>query len=211
MTAAGAAALAVAALAAVVDWVAVERGWRRLEYVAKPLVLVAVIVAAVSLHPADAWRRDWFVAAFVLSLAGDVLLMLPADLFAAGLGAFLGAHAAFIGGLRAWTAPAWAIALALAVVAAVGAVPAARVALAVRRSTPSLLGPVVVYMGAISLMVASAGAAGAVLATAGASLFWSSDLLIAWDRFVRPLAHGRLAVMVTYHLAQGLLLLSLLH
>ena len=36
------------------------------------------------------------------------------------------------------------------------------------------------------------------------------DALLGWNRFVRPLAHGNLAVMVTYHLAQILLFLSLI-
>ena len=44
--------------------------------------------------------RAWFVAALVLSLAGDVFLMLPKDLFVFGLGAFLLGHLAYIVGLH---------------------------------------------------------------------------------------------------------------
>ncbi|MGE5138635.1 MAG: lysoplasmalogenase family protein, partial [Rudaea sp.] len=36
----------------------------------------------------------------------------------------------------------------------------------------------------------------------GASLFFISDSVLAWDRFVQRQAWGDLAVMVTYHLAQ---------
>ena len=44
--------------------------------------------------------RAWFVAALVLSLAGDVFLMLPKDLFVFGLGSFLLGHIAYIVGMH---------------------------------------------------------------------------------------------------------------
>jgi uncharacterized membrane protein YhhN len=33
-------------------------------------------------------------------------------------------------------------------------------------------------------------------------LFYASDSMLAWDRFLKPLSHARLRVMVTYHLGQ---------
>ena len=74
-------AFVVAGVFGVGDWIAKARHDRRLELVCKPLTLVALIAAAIALHPAaDAHaRRGWFVAALVLSLAGDVLLMLDDD------------------------------------------------------------------------------------------------------------------------------------
>ena len=44
---------------------------------------------------------------------------------------------------------------------------------------------------------------------AGAALFYASDALIGWERFVEARDGGHLAVMVTYHLGQILLVLSL--
>ena len=41
-------------------------------------------------------------------------------------------------------------------------------------------------------------------------VFYASDATLAWNRFVRPLRHGHLAVMVTYHLGQIGLVLGLL-
>jgi uncharacterized membrane protein YhhN len=61
----------------------------------------------------------------------------------------------------------------------------------------------------ISAMVVSAGASGQWVALAGAVSFYASDAMIAWGRFLRPIPHGRLAVMVTYHLAQLALVVSL--
>jgi uncharacterized membrane protein YhhN len=69
--------------------------------------------------------------------------------------------------------------------------------------------PVGAYMLVISAMVASAVGTGLALAVAGAVLFYVSDALIAWTRFVHDLPHGRLAVITTYHVAQALLVLSL--
>ena len=54
--------------------------------------------------------------------------------------------------------------------------------------------------------MASANAVAAV----GAISFAGSDSLIAWDRFVRPLRWAPVTIMVTYHVGQALLVLSLL-
>lgn len=62
----------------------------------------------------------------------------------------------------------------------------------------------------ISAMVASAIGTGDVAAVAGASSFYASDALIAWTRFLRDVPHGRVWIMVTYHLGQAGLVLSLL-
>ena len=43
----------------------------------------------------------------------------------------------------------------------------------------------------------------------GAVLFYCSDALIAWRRFVRPKPWQPLVIIVTYHLAQAGLVLSL--
>jgi uncharacterized membrane protein YhhN len=74
---------------------------------------------------------------------------------------------------------------------------------------PGLAGPVVAYMFVISAMVASAIGVGNVAAIIGASLFYVSDALIAWNRFVRETRHPHVSIMVTYHLAQIGLVISL--
>ncbi len=58
--------------------------------------------------------------------------------------------------------------------------------------------------------VAVLGVGTAAIATAaGGILFLASDSLIAWERFVHRVPHGPLAVIVTYHLAQALILIGL--
>jgi len=59
-------------------------------------------------------------------------------------------------------------------------------------------------------MVVCACATGRPLAIAGALLFYASDATLAWNRFVERHEYGDTAVMVTYHLAQMLLVLSLI-
>jgi uncharacterized membrane protein YhhN len=46
----------------------------------------------------------------------------------------------------------------------------------------------------------------------GAVLFFISDSILAWDRFVNPLSNARLKNMVTYHLGQiGIILGAILY
>jgi uncharacterized membrane protein YhhN len=188
---------------------AVARSNKALEYACKPAVMLVLIGLAVTIDPSRADRRDWFVAALVLSLLGDVFLMLPRDLFVPGLASFLLAHVAYVIGLRLHGGSAAEWALAGIAVAAVDVVLARPVLGAVRSRHPELLPPVAAYMVVISTMVAAALATGVALAAAGAVLFFASDTLIAWNRFVRPKAWGPLAIMVTYHLGQAGLVLSL--
>jgi uncharacterized membrane protein YhhN len=211
VTAAALALVVVAAVFALGDWVARARHDVRLEYLCKPATLVALIATALALTPApDAGaRRDWFVAALVCSLVGDVLLMVPTDLFVAGLAAFLVGHLCYVAGFWAHGPGGVAFAVAAGVVVVVVAPLSTRI-LGALRSQRALAVPVALYM-VISVMLATALATGNVAAGVGAVLFVSSDAMIAWNRFVRPFRAADLGIMVTYHLGQAGLVLSLLH
>jgi uncharacterized membrane protein YhhN len=204
--------LAVALVFAVGDWVARLRHDKRLEYICKPTVLAALIGVAVTVLPAADLgpRRWWFVAALAFSLVGDIALMLPTELFVAGLTAFLVGHLCYLGGFWVRGPGALALGVAAAVVVTVVAPFGARIVRGLRHR-PQLLGPVLLYMLVISAMAATALATGNVLAGVGAVLFVSSDTMIAWNRFVRPVAGADVGIMVTYHLGQAALVLSLVH
>ena len=214
MTGAALLLFALTAVAAMADWVAVDREWRALEYLCKPLTLLLLIGAALALEPDDGTVRTWFVAALVLSLAGDVFLMLEdrvEGLFVAGLGSFLLGHLAYVGGMVIDGIVLTRFGIGLALVALAVAVIGLTILRAVQAGPdPELTGPVVAYMGVISLMVACAIGVGRPAGVVGAVLFYASDSCIAWNRFVRELPHGRLVIMSTYHLAQVGLVLSLL-
>ncbi len=202
--------LALAAGAAGADWVAVQ--WKRkpLEYAAKPATLAALTAAAVALSPHDPVRRWWFVAALALSLLGDVFLMLEQDLFVAGLASFLLGHLCFIVGLLHRGGSLGRDGLALVAVLALGAFPAQRILGSVLSADKALAGPVAVYMTVISVMVALAVAGGNAVAGMAAALFFVSDTSLAWNRFVKEFKAGPMTVIVTYHLAQALFVVSLL-
>lgn len=196
---------------AVGDWVAVHAKLRALELVAKPLTMVMLIAAVAAMSVASGTAQLFFLGALVCSLAGDVFLLTKRDdLFAFGLGSFLVGHLAYIAGL--WflgVTPAWFVAGLIVVAIAVATV-GLRIVTAVARGTHrELTVPVTVYMGAISLMLASAIGTQRLLAIVGAALFYTSDALIAWNRFIAPRPWGDVAIIVTYHLGQIALALSL--
>lgn len=210
MTGAAFLLLALALAAAFGDWVAVQQDNKAVEFVCKPLAMVLLVGAALALDAHDDAVRTWFVVALVLSLAGDVFLMLPKDLFVFGLGSFLLGHLAYIVGMHVDGVAGPRFLVGIVVVMVLLAVIGTAILRGVRAGPePNLAGPVVAYMFVISAMVASAIGTGHVAGIVGASLFYVSDALIAWNRFLRETRHGRLAIIITYHLAQVGLVLSL--
>lgn len=208
MTDASRIAFAAAAVLAVLNWIAVARRIKPLEYVSKPTVMVALIAAVVAFDTPDA--RAWsFVAALAFSLLGDVFLMLPSDRFLFGVAAFFIAHVAYIVGLRMDSSAAVSLVAGVIVVGAFAITVGRHIVLAVRRQAPELATPVSAYVAVISVMVASAIATKNPYAAVGAVVFMASDTLIAWNRFVQPLTWAPVTIMVTYHFGQGLLALSL--
>jgi uncharacterized membrane protein YhhN len=202
--------LALFLVAAVADWIAVHLERKALEYVAKPAALVALIGAAAAIEVDDPAVKAWFLAALALCLLGDVLLMLPQDLFVFGLAAFLLGHVAYIVGMHVDGVDATRFLVGIVLVMIALAIIGTTILRAVRRGDePGLAGPVVAYMFVISAMVASAIGTGNPAAIVGATSFYSSDALIAWNRFVHEQRYGHLAVMITYHLGQLGLVLSL--
>lgn len=201
----------VVLVVAAVDWWAVARDRRRLELVAKPLTLVALIIATAILLGVDAPAHRWLLVGLLLSLAGDALLLSHhPTAFVTGLAAFLGAHLAYIAAfLLAGTGWPGAVA-GLAVVAALVATLGRRIMSAVREVEPALAGPVGAYIVTISAMLTTAFGRAQWAAAVGALSFYLSDATIAWTRFVAPLRHGRLLIMMTYHVGQILIVTSFL-
>jgi uncharacterized membrane protein YhhN len=204
--------LALTLAVAVADWLAVHAGNRTVEYVAKPLTMIALIAVALELNVSSDLERGAFVVALVFSLIGDVFLMLPGERwFVYGLGSFLAGHLAYVVGLWIGGVSLAAFAVGVLVVALAVVLLGLRIIRAVRASdAPELALPVSMYVGVISLMVASAIGTESAVAIVGASLFYASDALIAWNRFIHEYAWGRVAIMITYHLGQIALVLSLI-
>ena len=203
--------LAFSAVAAVIDWWAVARSNRRLEYIAKPATLAGLIVVALTLEPDVEAMRAWFVAALVLSLVGDVFLMLPRNLFLPGLVSFLLGHLAYVAGFVATGLDAGTLLLAAAPVVVAVTIYAGYLIRNMSETAPDMRVPVAVYALVIGSMFTCALASGSVVAAVGALLFVLSDGLIGYSRFVRAPSWGPVAIHVTYHLGQAGLVLSLVH
>lgn len=192
--------LLAAIVFAVIDWTAVSQERKLTEYVAKPATLAFLL-----LYAALGEHASWcLIAALTLCLLGDVYLMLNDELFPFGLLAFLLGHIAYIAEFDAtgFSRTIWFIIVA-----------GASIPLAIRIigaiSQPPLRIAVGVYMLIIAVMVSSAIASGLMIATLGALFFYASDAMIAYNRFVAPFASARVAVIVTYHIAQVLLVIGL--
>lgn len=203
-------------LVALGDWVAVAQRRFRLEYLLKPLTLALLVAAAAT---ADLGRgQDWIVAGLVLGLLGDVGLMLSgrsagvADRpFLLGLGSFLLGHICYVMGfVRHGVHPLFLLAGAL-VAGGLAALALPRVLAGVRRrAQPALVAAVAGYTVVLAAMAVCAVGTGGVLVAIGGVLFLGSDAVLAYDRFVVRLARGPLLVIVSYHLAQLLIVLGLL-
>jgi uncharacterized membrane protein YhhN len=205
-------------LVALLDWFAVATQNKRLELFAKPAVMVLLLAW---LWTATGFRGPtiFFAAGLLFSLAGDVFLMLPKERFIAGLISFLIAHLFYIIGFTRSLPPA---SLPVFIVAALVALTAWQIFRRVRAGLAAsgkekLILPVLVYTTVISVMLFTAlltlindnwGAGTALLASAGGLLFFLSDGILAWNKFVEPLKNGRLAVIVTYHVGQMLIALA---
>lgn len=197
---------------ALVDWYAVARGDRRTEIWAKPLVLASLFVAAVVLGATETAAGTWLLAALVFGLLGDVALLsdsLPR--FRAGVLAFLVGHLAYLVCFAALglTVPAWSWAglavLAVALWATRDVVPATH-----RLGGRALSVPVAVYSVVIGAMLLFAWFTGVPLVALGATVFVVSDATLSINRFVRPIPHAHLILMVTYHVGQALIVAGVL-
>ena len=186
-------------------------GWRMLHWLCKPLATMLILRLAWSARPALSRRyRQWISAGIACSLLGDVLLMLPQDLFVPGLVAFLCGHlcflAAFLADSRFAVRPLWLLASW-----GCGAV---NLWLLWDSIGAALRLPVIVYVAVLSSMggqaLARAGmfarrgdaqAGSARRAAIGAVLFMLSDSLLAWNRFHAAIPWSSLWVLSTYYLA----------
>jgi Predicted membrane protein len=202
--------VAVAATAAILGAIlagpAVADGWRLLHWLCKPLATALIFLLAWQAQPPMSMRyRRWILAGIACSLLGDVLLMLPQDLFVPGLVAFLCGHlcfiAAFLDDSRFGARPGWLLASF-----AYGAV---NLYLLWDSIGAALRVPVIVYVVVLAGMGGQAlgrartfaGHVSAHRAAVGALLFMLSDTLLAWNRFHTALPLADLWVLSTYYLA----------
>ncbi|MDH5508399.1 MAG: lysoplasmalogenase [Anaerolineae bacterium] len=217
---------------AILDWIAIIQETKRLGYFTKPGVILALIAGLWVASPAASSPiRLWFTGGLLFALAGDILLMLPSRPFLYSLVAFTFTHLAYIQGFgffEIW--PAGYLPIAPSELPLIAYLPAvllaAMVALvswrAFRRIRVGILAsgyanlvfPATLYAAALSLMLLASLSTlfsrawlviPAFAVSLGGLLFYYSDTLLTWDRFVKPLSNARVKVRVSYHLAQILI------
>ena len=210
--------LIITFLVAIADWYAVYRGWKKAEYVLKPITMVFLFGWLLSVVEMKGVVL-WFGIGLALSMLGDIFLMLPKEQFIAGLVAFLLAHVAYIIGFNLTLPPTTAVGLGLAIiVAAIGRELYKHISAGLeKQGKVALRKPVLAYTTVIALMMVSAlmtffrpdwtfGAA--LTVSIGAALFMLSDAILAWNKFVKPIAYGRVKNMAAYHLGQIILIIG---
>lgn len=193
--------------------VALRRNLSQLETIAKPAVMVCLFLW---MYTTTGLQDNllWFGLAILLSMAGDVLLIIPGDrMFVPGLVLFLLAHISYLAGFQEQLLhpTGWSFIL-LFFIFLNGIRLLRRIVGAMRTGGHDrLVTPVIVYGLVISLMLYAAMSTifdpawktgAAFLVSAGAFLFWISDLMLAWNKFVSPFQNTRVFNMLAYHLGQ---------
>jgi uncharacterized membrane protein YhhN len=202
----------VFAVAAMTNWWGVATARRPVVLIAKPAALIALIGVAIAGGSTETTPGRWLLLSLALCLAGDVFLLSTTErAFIGGLSSFLLGHLGYVVvfvtlGL---SEPAWGLIGAMALIAVLIAtrhvIPAAG-----REGGAFLAGAVSAYMVVIGAMVVTAWMTGEWLIGLGAVTFMVSDSVLAVAKFVRRRRHADLAVMVTYHLGQALIVAGVL-
>ncbi|KAK9760568.1 Lysoplasmalogenase [Basidiobolus ranarum] len=184
---------------------------------ALPILSLACFCQTSYASPCIVSLRNFVTFGLIFSAAGDVFLELDNDkYFVNGLGSFLIAHVLYIGAFLVKEVP--------------GCKPVSRgkkiitgmvlfsfyVSILFNILLPSLRAlnkedfiiPVSIYAFAIVVMTWCAYVRGESRGFVGAGFFVISDFLLAWNKFVEPIAYGHRYVMATYYMAQLLITLS---
>lgn len=205
--------LILALIFAALEALALRKGWDKLEYVAKPAVMICLFVW-LYLSTDLQGLTLWFGLGILFSLAGDILLMISLDrMFIFGLVSFLFAHISYVIGFQneLLTFSFWSV-LLLAIIAINAVRLMRRLVSAMRAGGQSrLVAPVILYSTVITVMLYAAmttlsnpvwKAGASLLVGLGAFLFYISDIILAWNKFVAPIKNGRILNIAAYHLGQ---------
>lgn len=193
----------------------------RLEWLAKPAVILSLLAWLLTSAKLEGLAL-WFAVGLLFSLAGDLLLMFSLDrFFRPGLAAFLLAHIAYVIGFNSPLPEFSSWSLVAAVVISMGGARIIRRILdaLAAKGQSSLRKPIIAYSMVISLMLLAAilkltdpawSSASSGLAAIGAFLFYISDIILAWNKFVSPIHNGRVYNIAVYHLGQILMIAGIM-
>jgi uncharacterized membrane protein YhhN len=177
------------------------------------LSLLFVMTALLQPHPVPAYYHYLFVG-LIFCLIGDVCLALPQEkAFMVGLVSFLLGHVLYISAFLSlvqvshWFSPGVFIIFGLS----------ALIFFWLRPHLKSMLIPVLLYIVVITVMASGAWAvfwnssfqiSGRAFILAGSFCFYSSDIFVAWDKFIKEKYRNRLLGLPLYYTGQFLLAFS---
>ena len=169
-----------------------------------------LLIALLTTKAVSARYKILIVIGLLFSMAGDIFLMLPGDMFIAGLVSFLVAHIFYIAAFGAghWRRFVWWSPLPFALYGLL-------LVILLAPSLGPMLAPVLVYIVVIMTMAWRAWERwlqtrrkDALLALIGAILFAISDSFLAFNKFQDPFLAARLLTLTTYFTAQWFIALS---
>lgn len=204
--------LILALICAALEVIAVSKNLLRLEYFAKPAVMICLFFWLYS-STGLLGNTFWFGLGLLFSLAGDVLLISFERWFLLGLIAFLFAHIAYITGFmdEIVNITAWSLILAVFIAINVGRLLRRMVGAMRTKGENKLILPVIIYGTVISVMLYAAMStifnpiwktSASFFVSLGAFLFCASDAILAWNKFVSPVRNGRVWSISLYFLGQ---------
>lgn len=205
MTTTSTAFLLLAAGCMAIDWWSVASRHERVELAAKPAVMIGLLGVAITAD-LDATAQPWIVAALLLGLVGDIVLLPQVDRFVVGLAAFLVGHLAYsIAFATLWSPSAWLVVGAVGVVVLIAV--AGRPIETTLRGSPLHL-PVLAYVAVTAVVVLTGSSTGRPLIVSGVLAFAASDGLLGAGRFLDPSRDMRVGVHVLYQLGQAAIVLG---
>lgn len=187
-----------------------DKKW--LFYLFKPISTLAIAVLCWYLAPAVNSYVGLILIGLLLSILGDVFLMLPKDRFIPGLLSFLVAHLAYIMAfsIDLELTYSWALILPLIITALVYLT-------LLWPSLAEMKAPVFVYMSIIVVMAWVSGeryfglsTSASLYAFIGALVFLFSDAMLAFDRFKKQFHSAYAVIIVSYYVAQYFIALSVI-
>jgi len=198
---------------ALFDWLGLRLGQVRWQPITRTAVMVGVMTWILLDGPGFGTPVVWFFIGICFSLIGDMLLLPAVDRFGPAFGIYLLAKLAYLAGLNTTPFPVnFSTALFAAIVTLLAWRVYRRIAAGPQASLrPEMRIPVLLYTIAMSGTVFSGLATlaneawppvPALLAAGGVVSLVIADIVLAWDRFVRPLPGSVLKHRAAYHLGQ---------
>lgn len=201
----------LAAISGIIYCISLVKNHQVCIYIFKPLTIAVILFIAIyRVYLTGSISIMLTTLAIFFSLIGDIFLMLKKEEgnFLKGLFAFFIAHVIYIIAFKLNSAQDKDSLILLAILALIGLLFYIKLAANITKDK-FLKISVLLYIVAITFMLYFAQLSNNYYLIYGAILFVISDMLLAWDRFVKQIKLGPLAIICTYFVAQYLLAIGI--